>query len=106
MKMKMKDVTAPYPMMAKATVLLLTNMSISNSYSPVRIVLAGIAISPHLSNFSKVSNVISVHSTVEKKKRLPIVIERQASSPEIMSLKNPNFLLDKISQRRTIKPAE
>ena len=37
MKMKMKDVTDPYPIMAKATVLLFTNIFLSISYSPVKI---------------------------------------------------------------------
>ena len=37
MKMKMKDVTDPYPIMAKATVLLFINIFLSISYSPVKI---------------------------------------------------------------------
>ena len=37
MKMKIKDVTAPYPIMAKATVLLFINIFLSISYSPVKI---------------------------------------------------------------------
>ena len=104
--MKIKDVTAPYPRMAMATALFLTNIPISYSKFPVRIVLDGIAKFPHLSNLSKVSKVIGVNNTKEKKTRLTIVIRRQASSPDIMSLKNPNVGLVRMSHKRTIKPAE
>ena len=97
--------------MAKATVLLFSNISILISYCPVRIVLAGFATISDLimeSEYvlSKVSKVIGVHNTVEKKKRLPRVIRRQAESPDSMRLKNLKDGLDRISHRRTISPSE
>ena len=74
MKMKMKDVTAPYPSMAKATVLLFTNISMSYSYSPVKM-------SP-----LPLSTVMGFHNAVENKKRLNKVNRRQANSPASMRL--------------------
>ena len=93
--MKMKDVTAPYPSMAKATVLLFTNIFISISYSPVEISLP--------LSFSK---VMGLNNAVEKKKRLAKVIRRQANSPASMILKNPKDGFVRISHRRTINPSD
>ena len=84
-KMKMEDETAPKPIMAKATILLFSNISMLYSYSPLEIVLAGVAIAPHLSFPSSVSQVIFVHKTVEKKKRLLTVMKKQAQSPQVRS---------------------
>ena len=54
-KMKMTDVTAPYPIMAKATVLLFINFFSFISYSPLK-----------MSHLPLLTN-IGVHKTVENK---------------------------------------
>ena len=94
--MKMKDVTAPYPSMAKANVLLFSNTSISISYSPVAISRL------RLSD----SRVMGLNNAVEKKKRLAKVIRRQADNPASMRPKSPNDGLVRISHRRTINPSD
>ena len=49
---------------------------------------------------------VGVQKAVEKKKRLPNVMRRQADSPDSMIFRNFNFRLARISQRRIINPME
>ena len=60
-KIKMRDVTAPYPSIAKATDLLFTNIFILISYSPVRMS----NVRPNERTVD--SRFIGVHRAVEKK---------------------------------------
>ena len=106
MKMKIKDVTAPYPRMARATFSLFLNISISYTYRSVEMVFADVVMFPHMSFLSEVSRVIGVNNAVEKKKRLTKVIRRQADSPVSIRFKNFNFGFSRISHRRKINPRE
>ena len=104
----MKDVTAPYPSMPNATLLLFANVSISYSYCPVDIIFSQVAI--HMSHLSFLNSSwrlwVGIQNAVEKKNRLPNVIRRQTNGPDSMIFKNFSLGFVIISHRRTINPRE